>query len=338
MQDLALGLVDLHEVCTGPPLQPVRVPLDGIPSLQRVDRTTQLGVVGKLAEVSGNFTGLPQLLEYDGQWLSNFIRQFPRDLWMHLIRSRGYLSLLPPSVGFLFVFEFVQEHLVHSCRPPDGFLPGYSTKQMPEEAKACSPDVQGSELAVRPPRCPKDLVLHHFMVTAAKAALELHIPHRRLLVGENKVQHSTSPCWLLSPWEKEVIISAFEEPPGLLMPCCVVPPRDIGVVEVPHEEEGLDGDSTTSLGSLFQCLTTLLVKKFFLISNLNLPWRNLRPFSLVLSLVTWEKRPTPTSLQPPFRLNNPSSLSCDSSDLCCRPFTSFIALLWTRSSTSVSLL
>ncbi|KAK4821804.1 hypothetical protein QYF61_003833 [Mycteria americana] len=170
--------------------------------------------VPSVYSVSGNFTRLPQLLEYDGQWPRNFICQFPRDLRMHLIRSHG--------LGYL-----------------RGFLPGYSTKQMPEEVKACSPDVQGSELAVRPPRCPKDLVLHHFMVTAAKAALELHIPHRRLLVGENKVQHSTSPCWLLSPWEKEVIISAFEEPPGLLMACCVVPPRDIGVVEVPHEEEGL---------------------------------------------------------------------------------------------------
>ncbi|KAK4830184.1 hypothetical protein QYF61_008975 [Mycteria americana] len=50
VQDLALGLVELHEVCTGPPLKPVKVPLDGIPSLQRVDHTTQLGVVGKLAE------------------------------------------------------------------------------------------------------------------------------------------------------------------------------------------------------------------------------------------------------------------------------------------------
>ncbi|EOB03656.1 hypothetical protein Anapl_02449, partial [Anas platyrhynchos] len=29
-----------------------------------------------------------------------------------------------------------------------------------------------------------------------------------------------------------------------------------------------DGDSTTSLGSLFQCLATLSVKKFFLTSNL----------------------------------------------------------------------
>jgi len=32
-----------------------------------------------------------------------------------------------------------------------------------------------------------------------------------------------------------------------------------------------DSDSTTSLGSLFQCLTTLSIKKFFQISNLNLP-------------------------------------------------------------------
>ncbi|KAK4823265.1 hypothetical protein QYF61_000232, partial [Mycteria americana] len=45
-----------------------------------------------------------------------------------------------------------------------------------------------------------------------------------------------------------------------------------------------DGNSTTSLGSLFQCLRTLSVKKIFLISNLNLPWCNLRPFLLILSL------------------------------------------------------
>jgi len=50
----------------------------------------------------------------------------------------------------------------------------------------------------------------------------------------------------------------------------------------------------TSLGSLFQCLITLLVNKFFLLSSLKLPWRNLKPFPLVLSLVTWEKRLTPT--------------------------------------------
>ena len=54
-----------------------------------------------------------------------------------------------------------------------------------------------------------------------------------------------------------------------------------------------DGDSTTSLGSPSQCLTTPYRKKCFLISNLNLPWHNLRPFPLILSPVSSEKRPTP---------------------------------------------
>ena len=67
------------------------------------------------------------------------------------------------------------------------------------------------------------------------------------------------------------------------------------------EKTSRDGDSTTFLGSLFRCSTTLLVKKFFLISDLNLPWHNLRPFLLIPWLVTWEKRLTPTSVQPPFR-------------------------------------
>lgn len=50
-----------------------------------------------------------------------------------------------------------------------------------------------------------------------------------------------------------------------------------------------DDDSTASLGSLFQSLTALSI--VFLKSNLNLPWHNLKPpFSLVLSLVTSEKR------------------------------------------------
>jgi len=65
-----------------------------------------------------------------------------------------------------------------------GFIPWYSTEQVP---KVCSPEVQDSEFAVRPPLCPKDLELHYFMVTAAKAALELHIPHQSLLVGKKKV-------------------------------------------------------------------------------------------------------------------------------------------------------
>ncbi|KAK4811117.1 hypothetical protein QYF61_019748 [Mycteria americana] len=67
-QDLAFGLVELHEVCMGPPPKPVKVPLDGIPSLRHVNHTTQLGVIHKLAEGAFNPTvyakqpQFPQLL------------------------------------------------------------------------------------------------------------------------------------------------------------------------------------------------------------------------------------------------------------------------------------
>ena len=47
-----------------------------------------------------------------------------------------------------------------------------------------------------------------------------------------------------------------------------------------------DGASTASLGNLFQCVTTLCLKNFLLISNLNLPCLSLRPLLLVLSLST----------------------------------------------------
>jgi len=46
------------------------------------------------------------------------------------------------------------------------------------------------------------------------------------------------------------------------------------------------GASTASLGNLFQCVTTLCVKNFLLISNLNLPCPSLKLFPLVLSLST----------------------------------------------------
>lgn len=49
LQDLVLGLVRHHEVCTGPPRRPLQVPLDAFPSLRCADRSTQLGVISKPA-------------------------------------------------------------------------------------------------------------------------------------------------------------------------------------------------------------------------------------------------------------------------------------------------
>lgn len=37
---VSCGLVEPHEVCTGPPLRPVKVFLDGVPSLQGINCTT----------------------------------------------------------------------------------------------------------------------------------------------------------------------------------------------------------------------------------------------------------------------------------------------------------
>ena len=41
------------------------------------------------------------------------------------------------------------------------------------------------------------------------------------------------------------------------------------------------------LGNLFQCLTILIIKDIFLISNLNLPSFSLKAFGLVVSQQTW---------------------------------------------------
>lgn len=53
-------------------------------------------------------------------------------------------------------------------------------------------------------------------------------------------QHSrTFPCWLLNHLCLEIIVSALQTPSELLVPCCVVPPADIGVVQFPPEYLGL---------------------------------------------------------------------------------------------------
>jgi len=57
-----------------------------------------------------------------------------------------------------------------------------------------------------------------------------------------------------------------------------------------------EGAATASLGSLGQGLTTLMVKDFFLTSNLNLLSFSLEPVPLVLSLHILVKSPSPSFL------------------------------------------
>ncbi|KAK4815224.1 hypothetical protein QYF61_022871 [Mycteria americana] len=70
VQDLTLGLVEPHEVHVGPLLELVQVPLGAIASLRRVNRTTQLGVVCKLAE--GARDRAMSLMKILGQYWSQY--------------------------------------------------------------------------------------------------------------------------------------------------------------------------------------------------------------------------------------------------------------------------
>jgi len=67
VQDFALGLVEPHELHTGPLLQLVQVPLEGIPSFWCVSCITQLGVICKLAEGALDLTNsLMKMLNITG--------------------------------------------------------------------------------------------------------------------------------------------------------------------------------------------------------------------------------------------------------------------------------
>ncbi|KAK4815578.1 hypothetical protein QYF61_004095, partial [Mycteria americana] len=50
LQDLALGLVEPHTIDLGPPIQPVQVPLQSLPTLKQINTPAQHGVVCKLTE------------------------------------------------------------------------------------------------------------------------------------------------------------------------------------------------------------------------------------------------------------------------------------------------
>ncbi|KAK4831361.1 hypothetical protein QYF61_017492 [Mycteria americana] len=98
VQDLALGLVELHEVHMGPLLKPVKVSLDGIPSLRHANCTTQLGVICKLAEGALN----PAIYVIDEDIKYFLTSQRSQNSYLshgeNLAQARAFaLTFLPPS-------------------------------------------------------------------------------------------------------------------------------------------------------------------------------------------------------------------------------------------------
>ena len=88
--------------------------------------------------------------------------------------------------------------------------------------------------------------------------------------------------------KRTMMIIQFQHP--LYGQCCQPPDQ----AARSHIQPGLEcfqgWGIHTSLGNLFQCVTTLWVKNFLLIANLNLPCLGLKPFPLVLSLSTLVNR------------------------------------------------
>jgi len=104
----------------------------------------------------------------------------------------------------------------------------------------------------------------------------------------------------------------------LLPPCSVQGHQPADQAAQSHIQPGLEclqgWGIHNSLGNLFQCVTTLCVKNFLLISNPNLPCPSLRPFSLVLSLslslaVFFRKQPY-FNLDFPYFLASPKESVC----------------------------
>lgn len=73
----------------------------------------------------------------------------------------------------------------------------FTSQQIPELDQICSPEAQGSKLAVCSLFFPKDAELYYFMSTAAKAVLELHILHQLLHLMRRRSSRAP-PRWFLS--------------------------------------------------------------------------------------------------------------------------------------------
>jgi len=64
-------LVQPHTAAPSPLIQPVQIPLEGLPTLEQIDTPTQLGVIHKLTE--GALNPLIQIIDKDIQqdWPQN---------------------------------------------------------------------------------------------------------------------------------------------------------------------------------------------------------------------------------------------------------------------------
>lgn len=153
------------------------------------------------------------------------LSEFCQKLLLHLCSSASFAWFLTHKRCTLNLEEVMFEYCQLSC-PYSlwDLLPWSFTKHFPEEAKVCSPEVQGSELAACPLCCHKDLKLHQGFLWASPALLD----------SQNRAQHAASPFKLFYELKKDIFINTFQRRPDLLIPCWAVPPTGIWVVGIPR--------------------------------------------------------------------------------------------------------
>ncbi|KAK4817028.1 hypothetical protein QYF61_026034 [Mycteria americana] len=126
VQHPARGLAELHKIQMGPLLDLVQVPLDGIQSLRRVNRTTQLGVICKFAEGAlGPTVSLMKILNSTGP----NIEPLTTILWMRpssqfLVHQTVYplnpsLSNLDSSCTLAFLTPSLHNQITSLCSSQD---------------------------------------------------------------------------------------------------------------------------------------------------------------------------------------------------------------------------
>lgn len=142
-----------------------------------------------------------------------------------LYRSWVTWALLPLLVHFLFISEFGQELLVPLCRPPATFACFLARWYGPfltlEEPETFFPSLKILTSTIRG-HC-------------SQGCPWCSQPQQFFLPCKHEVQQHL-PC-LLSHLCQEVIISTFQKPSGLPVPCCVPLPADIGIPEIPHADQ-----------------------------------------------------------------------------------------------------
>ncbi|KAK4826855.1 hypothetical protein QYF61_011723 [Mycteria americana] len=365
VQDPALGLVEPHTIDLGPLIQPVQVPLQSLPTLKQINTPTQLGVICKLTE--GALNPFVQIIDKDIKqdwpqhralgnttcdWLPTGVNSIHHSSLgpaiqpvLYPVKStpvQAMSSQLPQENAVSSVFIKVQDcqacWLKQSTTTGETFPPWAlgppwirQSRQQKEQQKELSLPVHTTRLSWQGVSAGK-------LVAAMLRDLKQQYPPRVLST-------EVWPMGYHSSDKDTVTFTTSDEPEKF---GCERKATRIVSFKYSYSFCRLANLKLT-LPKTAECVIKRVSKE----TKDSLKYRSasfheqqtkggskllkayLRASESVQSWIR-KKKNVPFVLNTTGRLNNPSSLSRSSQDLCSRPCTSFLALLWTPSSISMS--